>query len=99
MVVMGTTASQDARSDFMNSLLQMNPEIKIILSSDHDLDSLAQDLLDAGAHGFVLKPFRAEVLAPKIRSMRIYVVRAGRSLHGLHYLSSLYYALSHAIVY
>ncbi len=67
VVVLDTETSGEAHEDFVRHLLQINPQLKIVLAGDHELDGWAQDFLDAGAHGFVRKPFRAEVLAPKIR--------------------------------
>jgi len=43
------------------------PDIKIIIASMTELDRLVQDLLDSGASAFIQKPFRVEVLGPKIR--------------------------------
>jgi DNA-binding response OmpR family regulator len=51
----------------ITDLRAANPKVKIILAGTADLDEWAQDLLDAGANAYVKKPFRPEVLAPKIR--------------------------------
>lgn len=67
VVVLDTAASRESHSAFIEHLLQINPQIKVILAGNHGLDAWSQDLLDSGAHGFVQKPFRPEVLAPKIR--------------------------------
>jgi len=67
MVVIDTAATLAHAGDFIAAFRQANPTIKIILAGAHELDTWAQDLLDAGVHGYVKKPFRAETLAPKIR--------------------------------
>lgn len=49
-------------------LLKMErPDMKVLLFSGYDLDSAAQNLLDAGASGFLMKPVRTTKLAAEIR--------------------------------
>ena len=67
MVVIDTEASLHYNGDFLGALRRAAPKIKIILAGAHELDTWAQDILDQGAHGYIKKPFRPEVLAPKIR--------------------------------
>lgn len=67
LVVVDTAASMAYKGDFMAAFREANPAIKVVLAGAHELDAWSQDILDAGAHGFVKKPFRPEVLAPKIR--------------------------------
>jgi len=66
-VVVDSAATQDYEGDLIADLRAANPEIKIILAGASELDDWAQDLLDAGANAYLKKPFRPEVLAPKIR--------------------------------
>jgi PAS domain-containing protein/CheY-like chemotaxis protein len=66
-VVVDTEATQAYDGDLITDLRAANPKVKIILAGTADLDEWAQDLLDAGANAYVKKPFRPEVLAPKIR--------------------------------
>ena len=54
---------EDLRALFRRSY----PNIKIILAGTEELSEKAQDLLDTGADTYVQKPFRPEVLAPRIR--------------------------------
>ncbi len=54
---------EDLRALFRDA----RPKIKIILAGVSELDEKAQDLLDIGADTYVQKPFRAEVLVPRIR--------------------------------
>jgi PAS domain S-box-containing protein len=67
VVVVDTEASMAYRGDFMQALRTPHPSVKVILAGAHELNTWAQDVLDAGANGFIRKPFRPEVLAPKIR--------------------------------
>jgi PAS domain S-box-containing protein len=66
-VVVDTAASQAYKGDLIGDLRAANPTVKIILAGSAELDERAQDLLDAGVNAYVKKPFRPEVLAPKIR--------------------------------
>lgn len=66
-VVVDTAATMTYGGDLVADLRAANPNVKIILAGSDELDAWAQDLLDAGANAYVKKPFRPEVLAPKIR--------------------------------
>lgn len=66
-VVVDTDVTHNYDGDLIADLRAANPKIKIILAGAAELDAWAQDLLDAGANAYVKKPFRPEVLAPKIR--------------------------------
>lgn len=43
-------------------LQRARPDAKVVIASGYDLDARAQRLLDRGAHRFIQKPFRADVL-------------------------------------
>jgi CheY-like chemotaxis protein len=49
-------------------LKKERPEMKVLLFSGYELDSVAQGLLDAGASGFLMKPVTSNTLAAEIRS-------------------------------
>jgi len=48
-------------------LKEMNPKVKVLLSSGFSQEGKAQEILDAGANGFIQKPYRIEEIAQKIR--------------------------------
>lgn len=66
-VVVDAAATLGYGGDLVADLRAANPSVKIILAGPDDLDTWAQDLLDSGAHAYIKKPFRPEVLVPKIR--------------------------------
>lgn len=66
-IVIDTAATLHYSGDLVADLRAANPNVKIILAGSDELDEWTQDLLDAGANAYVKKPFRPEVLAPKIR--------------------------------
>jgi CheY-like chemotaxis protein len=45
------------------------PDMKVIVCSGYSIDGPAQEILDAGAHGFVQKPFSALALSRKLRDV------------------------------
>ena len=51
------------------------PELKVVLFSGYELDAATQALLDAGASGFLEKPFRAKELGNEIRRV---LARSGK---------------------
>ena len=50
-------------------LQKMDPDVKVILQSGYIAQADAQDVLDAGAKGFLQKPYRMTDLAQKIREI------------------------------
>jgi PAS domain S-box-containing protein len=50
-------------------LREINPEIKVLLSSGYSLNGEAQTIMDRGCKGFIQKPFQIEKLSQKVREM------------------------------
>ncbi len=50
-------------------LRQINPEVKVLLSSGYSLNGEAQAIIDRGCNGFLQKPFKLEELSRKVREM------------------------------
>ncbi len=50
-------------------LREINPEIKVLLSSGYSLNGEAQTIMDRGCKGFIQKPFQIEKLSRKVREM------------------------------
>ncbi|HWP83058.1 MAG TPA: PAS domain S-box protein [Bacteroidota bacterium] len=48
-------------------LRQVNPNVRVLLSSGYSQDGIAREILQQGAVGFLQKPYRAEELLKKIR--------------------------------
>lgn len=67
LAMLDTRVSSQEGSEILQQLRRERPDMKVILTGTQDLDGPTQDLLDTGAHTFVQKPFRVEVLAPKVR--------------------------------
>jgi CheY-like chemotaxis protein len=50
-------------------LREINPEVKVLLSSGYSIDSQAQQILDRGCNGFSQKPFTLSDISHKIREI------------------------------
>jgi CheY-like chemotaxis protein len=50
-------------------LREINPEIRVLLSSGYSINGHAQQILDRGCNGFLQKPFQLEKLSRKVREM------------------------------
>ncbi|NPU83666.1 MAG: PAS domain S-box protein [Syntrophaceae bacterium] len=50
-------------------LREVNPEVRILLSSGYSINGQAQDILDRGCNGFLQKPFHLEQLSGKVREI------------------------------
>jgi signal transduction histidine kinase len=56
-------------SETYNRLKEINPEIKILLSSGYTMDVAAHDILKGSSDEFIQKPFNVEILSRKIQQM------------------------------
>ncbi|MFC1488408.1 PAS domain S-box protein [Thermodesulfobacteriota bacterium] len=52
-----------------DKLKEINPDIKVILSSGYSINGLATEILERGCNGFIQKPFKLEDLSKKIRDI------------------------------
>jgi two-component system cell cycle sensor histidine kinase/response regulator CckA len=50
-------------------LREINPELKVLLSSGYSITGKAQIIMDRGCNGFLQKPFQIENLSRKVREM------------------------------
>ncbi|MFZ1954214.1 MAG: response regulator [Desulfobacterales bacterium] len=48
---------------------EFRPDLKVLVFSGYSLDGPAQEILDAGAHGFLQKPVSIEVLSQKLTGL------------------------------
>ncbi len=50
-------------------LKEINPDIKVLLSSGYSIAGQAQEILDKGCNGFIQKPFHLKDLSQKLREI------------------------------
>ncbi|MBN1613835.1 MAG: response regulator, partial [Deltaproteobacteria bacterium] len=56
-------------SETFDRLRQINPQVKIILSTGYSLIGQAQNIMDRGCDAFIQKPYRMDDLSKKIREV------------------------------
>jgi CheY-like chemotaxis protein len=52
-----------------SELIETRPDLKVIICSGYRVEGLGQDMLDAGAHGFLQKPFSLDKISEKLRQV------------------------------
>jgi two-component system cell cycle sensor histidine kinase/response regulator CckA len=62
MPVMGGAETYDR-------LKEINPDIKVLLSSGYSIDGQAQEIMDRGCNGFIQKPFSMRELSQEVRGI------------------------------
>ena len=50
-------------------LREINPDIKVLLSSGYSIDGQATEILKRGCDGFIQKPFNMKGLSQKLRQI------------------------------
>ena len=56
-------------SDTYGSLKEIDPDIKVLLSSGYSINGRATEILDRGCNGFIQKPFKMQELSQKLREI------------------------------
>jgi PAS domain S-box-containing protein len=69
VVILDLVMPEMSGKDTFRHLQQINPGIIAILTSGYTLDGEVQSILDAGAKGFLQKPFRAAELSRKLQDL------------------------------
>jgi two-component system, cell cycle sensor histidine kinase and response regulator CckA len=52
-----------------DTMLKINPAVKVLLSSGYSLEGQAEEIMRRGCKGFIQKPFTTEELSKKIRGI------------------------------
>jgi CheY-like chemotaxis protein len=69
LVVLDMIMPNMSGSETYDRLKEINPEIKVLLSSGYSIRGQATDILKRGCNGFIQKPFNMEQLSHKIREV------------------------------
>jgi len=69
MVVLDMVMPELGGGDTYDRLKQIDPAIKVLLSSGYSIDGQATDILKRGCNGFVQKPFNLNGLSRKVRDI------------------------------
>lgn len=66
LVVLDLIMPGKSGSETYEELRQINPDVKVLLSSGYSIDSDASEMLKKGCNGFIQKPYNMERLSQKI---------------------------------
>jgi two-component system, cell cycle sensor histidine kinase and response regulator CckA len=69
MVILDMIMPEMGGGDTYDRLKEINPDIKVLLSSGYSIDGQAKEILERGCDGFIPKPFNMEQLSRKIREI------------------------------
>jgi len=69
IVILDMIMPQLSGGEVYDRLKEIDPQVKVLLSSGYSVDSQAADILRRGCNGFIQKPFRPEALSKKIRAI------------------------------
>ena len=69
MVILDMIMPDIGGGDTFDSLKEINPDAKVLLSSGYSINGQAQEILDRGCNGFVQKPFSIADISKKIREV------------------------------
>ncbi len=69
LVVLDMIMPELGGRDTYDRLKQINPDVKVLLSSGYSIEGQAEEIMEAGCKGFIQKPFTMNELARKIREV------------------------------
>jgi len=69
MVILDMIMPELSGAETYDRLKEIDPEIKVLLSSGYSMNSQAEEILARGCDGFIQKPFNLNQLASKIREI------------------------------
>jgi len=69
MVVLDMIMPDIGGGDTYDQLKEINPNVKVLLSSGYSANGQATDIIERGCNGFIQKPFNMKALSKKIREI------------------------------
>jgi len=69
MVVLDLIMPEMGGGETYDRLKEMDPNVKVLLSSGYSLDGQATEILKRGCDGFIQKPFQLKDLSEKLRQI------------------------------
>jgi CheY-like chemotaxis protein len=69
MVILDIIMLDMSGGDIYDKLKEINPAIKVLLSSGYSINGQATGILERGCDGFIQKPFNVRDLSQKIREI------------------------------
>jgi len=69
MVILDMIMPEMGGGETYHKLRELNPEIKVLLSSGYSVDGQATEILERGCNGFIQKPFNMKEISHKIKEI------------------------------
>ena len=69
MVILDMVMPEMGGGDVYDHLKEVNPDIKVLLSSGYSINGQANNILSRGCNGFIQKPFNIKCLSQEIRAV------------------------------
>ncbi|MBT3218570.1 MAG: response regulator, partial [Proteobacteria bacterium] len=69
VVILDTVMPDMGGSETFDALRDLDPEIRVLLTSGYSVDGEAKHILDRGCNGFIQKPFKMELLSQLLRQV------------------------------
>ena len=69
MVILDIVMPHMEGGEVYDKLKEINPKVKVLLSSGFSVDDQATEILNRGCNGFIQKPFNMGTLSQKIREV------------------------------
>jgi len=69
MVLLDMVMPDMGGGEAYDRMKEINPKVKVVLSSDYSIDGQAEEILERGCDAFIQKPFNLEQISQKIREI------------------------------
>jgi two-component system cell cycle sensor histidine kinase/response regulator CckA len=69
IVILDLIMPQVSGGEVYDRLREIDPQVRVLLSSGYSVDGQAAEILKRGCNGFIQKPFRPDALSKKIRAI------------------------------
>jgi len=69
MVLLDMVMPDMGGGEVYDKMKEVNPDIKVLLSSGYSIDGRAEEILERGCNGFIQKPFNMKGISGKIREI------------------------------
>ncbi|NPU84504.1 MAG: PAS domain S-box protein [Syntrophaceae bacterium] len=69
MVILDMIMPGMSGGETFDRLREIDPQVRVLLSSGYSIDGAAREILDRGCNGFLQKPFQLEQMARSVRSV------------------------------
>jgi CheY-like chemotaxis protein len=69
MVILDMIMPDMGGGEAYDRLKEINPDIKVLLSSGYSINGQATEIIDRGCNGFIQKPFSIKDLSQKLREI------------------------------